>query len=72
MKSPSPIRDSAKYGSPVRVYVPFMEMNCVYDNTRLKEELGTDLPNLPKFTDYMNEMFAMIDPNLLISAKDEK
>ena len=55
----------------LQVYLPFMEMNCVYDNTRLKEELGADLPYLPKFTDYMNEMFAMIDPNLVtLSAKE--
>jgi len=55
----------------LQVYLPFMEMNCVYDNTRLKEELGADLPYLPKFTDYMNEMVAMIDPNLVISAAKE-
>jgi nucleoside-diphosphate-sugar epimerase len=55
----------------LQVYLPFMEMNCVYDNTRLKEELGADLPNLPKFTDYMNEMFAMIDPNLVTNVVDE-
>ena len=54
----------------LQVYMPFMDMNCVYDNTRLKEELGADFPNLPKFTDYLNEMIAMIDPNLVTAVTD--
>ena len=45
-------------------------MNCVYDNTRLKEELGDDLPTCLKFTDYLNEMIAMIDPSLVTAASD--
>ena len=32
---------------------------------RLIEELGDDLPELPKFTEYMNEMIATIDPELV-------
>ena len=55
----------------LQVYMPFLEMNCVYDNTRLKEELGDDMPDCPKFTDYLNEMIAMIDPNLVSAASDE-
>ncbi len=54
----------------LQVYMPFMDMNCVYDNTWLKEELGADLPSLPKFTDYLNEMIAMIDPALVTAVTD--
>lgn len=54
----------------LQVYLPFLEMNCVYDNSRLKEELGDDFPTCLKFTGYMNEMLAMIDPNLVASASD--
>ena len=55
----------------LQVYLPFLRMNCVYDNTRLKDELGADLPDLPRFTDYMNEMLAMIDPRLVTAVVTE-
>ena len=49
----------------IHLYLPFVNLNLVYDNTRLIEELGDDLPELPKFTEYMNEMIATIDPELV-------
>ncbi|HUU43050.1 MAG TPA: SDR family oxidoreductase [Planctomycetota bacterium] len=55
----------------LQVYIPFLEMNQVYDNTRLIEELGDDLPDLLKFTDYMNEMIATINPQLVTMAANE-
>ena len=55
----------------VHLYLPFLNLNLVYDNSRLIEELGDDLPHLPKFTEYVNEMIATIDPELImISAKE--
>ncbi|HUV39900.1 MAG TPA: hypothetical protein VMY39_09820, partial [Planctomycetota bacterium] len=52
----------------LNLYLPFINLNLVYDNTRLIEELGDDLPELPKFTEYMNEMVAVIDPELVRTA----
>jgi nucleoside-diphosphate-sugar epimerase len=55
----------------IHLYLPFTNLNLIYDNSRLIEELGDDLPALPKFTEYMNEMLATIDPELVTLAADE-
>lgn len=55
----------------LHLYLPFINLNLVYDNTRLTEELGDDLPALPRFTEYMNEMIATIDPELVMSTAQE-
>jgi len=49
----------------IHLYLPFINLNLIYHNSRLIEELGDDLPHLPKFTDYMNDMIATIDPELV-------
>lgn len=50
------------------LYLPYLNLNLVYDNSRLVEELGEDLPPLARFTDYMSDMFATIDPDLVTIA----
>lgn len=52
----------------VHLYMPFANLNLIYDNSRLIEELADDLPELPKFTEYMNEMIATIDPELVTTS----
>ncbi|GAG13103.1 unnamed protein product, partial [marine sediment metagenome] len=53
------------------LYLPFINLNLIYDNSRLVSELGDDLPHLPKFTDYVGEMLRVITPERLASEKVE-
>jgi nucleoside-diphosphate-sugar epimerase len=55
----------------IDLYLPYLNLNVVYDNTRLVEELGEDLPHLPKFVEYVNEMIATIDPDLIAMGTKE-
>ncbi|HUW58218.1 MAG TPA: SDR family oxidoreductase [Planctomycetota bacterium] len=55
----------------LHLYLPFLNLNLVYDNTRLIEELGDDMPLLERFPDYMTEMIATIDPELVSSSMEE-
>jgi len=55
----------------IDLYLPYLNLNVVYDNTRLVQELGEDLPYLPKFTEYVNEMLATIDPDLIAMGTKE-
>ena len=48
------------------LYLPFINMNMIYDNTRLIEELGEDFPHLPKFNEYVAEMMHVIKPDKII------
>ncbi len=45
--------------SRLRYYLPFLNMDVVYDNTRLRQELGAPL-NLPPVTDYMGGLLSQI------------
>ncbi len=49
----------------LQVLLPYVNLNLLYDNARLQEELGSDFPHLPKFSEYFNEMIATIDPDLV-------
>lgn len=44
------------------LYLPFINLNLIYDNSRLIDELGEDLPELPKFTEYVGQMLRVISP----------
>lgn len=48
----------------LRHYLPFLNMDVVYDNTRLAEELGEAAAQVPRFTSYMGDLLALI-PNEL-------
>ena len=60
---------SRKYGQGLSslyeslVCQPFVNMNLVYDNIRLANEVGSDLPYLPKFTGYLPYMLGVIAPD---------
>ena len=49
------------------LYLPFINLNLIYDNSRLLSALGTDLPALPKFTEYIGDMLRVITPEKVIS-----
>jgi thioester reductase-like protein len=40
----------------LRNYLPFLNMNVLYDNTRLRQELGDQFPVLPPLTSYFAEL----------------
>ena len=45
------------------LYLPFINLNLVYDNTRLIDELGDALPALPKFSSYVGGMLHTMAPD---------
>ncbi len=48
------------------LYLPFINLNLIYDNSRLLDELGDDLPHLPKFTQYVGQMLRVITPERIL------
>ena len=47
------------------LYLPFINLNLVYDKARLIEELGDDLPDLIQATSYLPRMLHIVDPDLV-------
>jgi len=43
----------------LRNYLPFLNMNVLFDNSRLRQELGDHFPPLPHFADYFEELLAL-------------
>jgi thioester reductase-like protein len=44
----------------LQYYLPFLNMDVVFDNTRLFEDLGRDFPSLPLPTSYLDELLGQI------------
>ncbi len=44
----------------LRYYLPFINMDVVYDNSRLRAELGADLPPITPMTEYLGELLNLI------------
>lgn len=44
----------------LRNYLPFLNMNVLYDNSRLRQELGDRFPSLPPFASYLEELLGLI------------
>ena len=44
----------------LRNYLPFLNMNVLYDNSRLRQELGERFPALSPFTSYLAELLHLI------------
>jgi thioester reductase-like protein len=44
----------------LRNYLPFINMNVLYDNSRLRQELGDRFPPLPPFSAYLEELLGLI------------
>ena len=47
------------------LYLPFINLNLVYDKSRLTKELGEDLPQLVPATDYLPRMLHIMDPDIV-------
>lgn len=49
----------------LRNYLPFLNMNVLYDNSRLRQELGDQFPPLPSFASYLPELLSLMssEPN---------
>jgi nucleoside-diphosphate-sugar epimerase len=52
--------EQRKIFAALRNYLPFMNMNVLYDNRRLREELGDRFPPLPPFTAYLSELLSLM------------
>lgn len=44
----------------LRNYLPFLNMNVLFENSRLRAELGDRFPALPPFTAYLEELLRLI------------
>ena len=51
-----------KLFSTFRYYLPFLNMDVVYDNTRLRTELGHELPEITPVTEYVGDLLNLIAP----------
>lgn len=49
-----------KIFSSLRNYLPFLNMNVLYDHSRLREELGPRFPALPPFQSYFAELLGVL------------
>ena len=47
------------------MYLPFINLNLVYDKSRLITELGEDLPELVPATSYLPRMLHIVNPDLV-------
>lgn len=45
----------------LRYYLPFLNMDVVYDNTRLRGELGEARPPIPPLTSYLGDLLALVE-----------
>jgi nucleoside-diphosphate-sugar epimerase len=57
--------DQRKTFSALRHYLPFLNMNVMYDNSRLRELLGDRMPQLEPFESYAGELLEAMSPELL-------
>ena len=48
----------------LRNYLPFLNMNVLYDNSRLRQELGDAFPPLPRLSTYLGDLLTLIDQGL--------
>lgn len=44
----------------LKCYFPFINMNVVYDNSRLRRELGDEHMRIPKLTEYCEQMLDLV------------
>lgn len=49
-------KEQRKIFHALKNYLPFLNMNVVFDNSRLRDELGERFPALPRLTDYIVEL----------------
>jgi nucleoside-diphosphate-sugar epimerase len=48
--------------STFRYYLPFLSMDVVYDNARLRTELGNELPEITPVTQYLGHLLNLVAP----------
>jgi len=51
-----------KLFSTFRYYLPFLNMDVAYDNTRLRTELGNQLPEITPATEYAGDLLNLVAP----------
>ena len=53
-------REQRRMFALLRYYLPFLNMNVVYDNSRLRNELDGELESIPRFQEYCGEMLDLV------------
>ena len=56
--------EQRKVFATLRNYLPFLNMNVLYDNSRLRQELGDAFPPLPRLSTYLGDLLTLIDQGL--------
>ncbi|HSW43993.1 MAG TPA: SDR family oxidoreductase [Phycisphaerae bacterium] len=51
----------------IRHYLPFLNMDVAYDNSRLREELGDEAARIPHVTDYLAGLLRLVTPKLQLA-----
>ena len=59
-------RHQRKVFAALKHYLPFLNMDVVYDNTRLGNELGGDALETPPIVDYLGGLLRLITPQLQV------
>ncbi|MBK9127919.1 MAG: SDR family oxidoreductase [Phycisphaerales bacterium] len=52
--------DQRRIFATIKNYLPFLNMNVLFDNTRLKQELGDRFPPLPRLDEYLFGLLEMV------------
>lgn len=58
------LSEQRKVFATLRNYLPFLNMNVLYDNSRLQQELGDVFPPLPRLSAYITELLELIAQGL--------
>ena len=59
-------RHQRKLFGTLKHYLPFLNMDVVYDNTRLRTDLGDQAMIIPPITDYLGGLLSLITPELQV------
>ncbi|HUU83785.1 MAG TPA: SDR family oxidoreductase [Phycisphaerae bacterium] len=59
-------RTQRKLFATLKHYLPFLNMDVVYDNTRLRNELGGGPLVIPPITDYLGGLLRLVTPELKV------
>ena len=51
----------------IKHYLPFLNMDVAYDNSRLREELGSQAAAIPPITDYLAGLLSLLTPRLQLA-----
>ena len=51
----------------IKHYLPFLNMDVAYDNSRIREEIGDEAAQIPPVIDYLAELLKLLTPKLQLA-----